>query len=333
MTKTILGLDIGGANIKAATADGRSWHEPFSLWKNPVGLSAVLVEVLARFPDASHLAIAMTGELCDCFETKSDGVTRILDAVEAAASDRTVSVWGTDSRFHLASVACEKWLTVAAANWHALATFIGRHAPANGGLLIDIGSTTSDIIPLEHGVPHSTGLTDYDRMKHGELVYTGVRRTPVCAVAGDSAAAEFFGTMHDVYVVLGLIPEDVTDTDTADNRPATVELSLARLARMLGGDRNTLKDEVVIQFAVAAYQRQLAGIVRAIRRVRDGMNEELTRVIVSGSGEFLARRAVKDAFPDFTETHIISLTTDLGERLSACAPAYALAVLAQELKA
>lgn len=330
MTMPALGLDIGGANVKAATADGRAWNEPFALWKNPDGLAAVLNEILTRFPDAGELAVTMTGELCDCYATKREGVNRILDAVEAVAGDRPISVWGTDYEFHSVAAAREQWLTVAASNWHALATFAGRYAPTQGGFLLDIGSTTTDIIPLQQGVPHTTGRTDFDRLKHGELVYTGVRRTPVCAVAGDRSASEFFATMHDVYLVLGLVREDFADTDTADSRGCTVELALARLARMLGGDRETLKDEIVIQYAVAVYQRQLAKIVRSLRQLADDQDEELMRIVVSGSGEFLARRAVKDAFPDFPEDQIISLTADLGERLSTCAPAYALAVLARE---
>ena len=330
MTTTILGLDLGGANVKAATADGRAWNEPFALWKDPDGLAAVLGELLTRFPDAANLAVTTTGELCDCYETKREGVNRILDAVEAVTGERSVAVWGTDGRFHSVTHARQHSLTVAAGNWHALATFAGRYVPTHGGLLLDIGSTTTDVIPLEHGLPATMGLTDFDRLKHGELVYTGVRRTPLCALSGERTAAEFFATTHDVYLVLGLIAEDATDTDTADHRGATVEYALARLARMLGGDRETIEDEVLIQFAVTLYQRQLGQIVRAVRQVREGLDEELTRVIVSGSGEFLAKRAIKDALPDFAEDRIVSLTADLGERLSTCAPAYALAVLAQE---
>jgi probable H4MPT-linked C1 transfer pathway protein len=327
---TILGLDVGGANVKAATADGRAWAEPFALWKNPDGLAAVLVELLTRFPDAGRLAVTMTGELCDCYQTKREGVNRILDAVELAAVDRDVSIWGTDGTSHTVADARTNPLTVAASNWHALATFCGRHAPSHAALLVDVGTTTSDIIPLEHGLPHSTGLTDFDRLRHGELVYTGVRRTPLCALAGDRTCAEFFATSHDMNLVLGLLPEDFADTDTADSRPATVEYALARLARMLGGDRETHNDDAIIQFAVACYQRQVATLARAVRQVRDGLKEELARVIVSGSGEFLARRVIKDALPDFPEDRIVSLTADLGERLSTCAPAYALAVLRRE---
>ena len=88
MAPTILGLDIGGANLKAATADKRAASVPFPLWKQSDKLPAALAELVAQFPDAEEFAVTMTGELCDCYETKRQGVNAILDAVEAVAALR-----------------------------------------------------------------------------------------------------------------------------------------------------------------------------------------------------------------------------------------------------
>ena len=57
-------------------------------------------------------------------------------------------------------VAIESPLLAAASNWHALARFAGRYVPRGTGLLVDIGSTTCDIIPLVDGEPASGGRTD-----------------------------------------------------------------------------------------------------------------------------------------------------------------------------
>ena len=43
----IIGLDIGGANLKAATADGAAQSRPFALWKRPRELAAELNKLLA----------------------------------------------------------------------------------------------------------------------------------------------------------------------------------------------------------------------------------------------------------------------------------------------
>ena len=126
MATTILGLDIGGANLKAATADKRAISVPFPLWKQPEKLSAALTELVAKFPDAEELAVTMTGELCDCFETKRDGVHAIIKAVRGASARRPIRVWSTDGVFLNSEEAKQDHLKVAAANWHALATFAGQ---------------------------------------------------------------------------------------------------------------------------------------------------------------------------------------------------------------
>src|SRR6476619_5705885 len=128
MATTILGLDIGGANLKAATPDKRAVSVPFPLWKQPDRLPAALAELVARFPDAEELAVTMTGELCDCYETKRDGVIAIIKAVRFASGGKRIRVWSTDGAFVDSEEAKRKHLKVASANWHALATFAGRIA-------------------------------------------------------------------------------------------------------------------------------------------------------------------------------------------------------------
>src|SRR5262249_27108723 len=99
MAVSVLGLDIGGANLKAAQVDGTAWLQPFALWKNPHALAHALRQLLDRFRSRDLLAVTMTGELCDCFETKRQGVHAILDAVTEAAHGVPVRVWRTDGRF------------------------------------------------------------------------------------------------------------------------------------------------------------------------------------------------------------------------------------------
>ena len=85
MQRRVLGLDVGGANLKAAHTDGAALSRPFALWKDPGGLAGALRGLIAEMAAADLLAVTMTGELCDCFESKRQGVLAILDAVEEAA--------------------------------------------------------------------------------------------------------------------------------------------------------------------------------------------------------------------------------------------------------
>jgi len=335
-TAGILGLDIGGANLKAATPDGRAVSVPFALWKQPDRLPAALAELVARFPDAAELAVTMTGELCDCFETKRQGVDAILDATEHAAAGRPVRVWGTDGAFHSVAESRANHLTVAAANWHALATFAGRFAPFGGAVvLVDVGSTTTDVIPVLDCRPVTIGRTDTTRLEAHELIYTGVRRTPLCAILKWAAAAEFFATTHDVHVILGNTPENPEDTDTADNRPATRSFALSRIARMQGGDAETMHASALVSLAEYVQEQQTEqikiGVRWAIARLKEKHQQLCPQAVVCGSGAFLARAAL--ARCPGLRGEAVELVDALGPAVSACAPAYAVAVLAAEGRA
>jgi probable H4MPT-linked C1 transfer pathway protein len=332
MAATILGLDIGGANLKAATADKWAISVPFPLWKQPDKLAAALAELVAKFPEVDVLAVTMTGELCDCFETKRDGVHAIIKAVRFASSGRRIRVWSTDGAFLDTEEAKAHHLKVAAANWHALATFAGRYVPEGRAILIDVGSTTTDVIPIRNGVPIPRGKTDPERLDYSELVYAGARRTPVCAVTYERVARELFATTLDVYLFLEMIPEEPTNTDTADGRPATRAHALARLCRMLGGDVTTVSADRVAQLARDVVTFQGVLLRGAFKVACDTLSRAKGKytdpvVIASGAGEFLA---VRFATGNKDCRDIISLTKQLGPDVSACAPAYAVAVLATE---
>jgi hypothetical protein len=324
MTRQILGLDVGGANLKAATPDGRAVGVPFALWKQPDRLPAALAGLVARFPGAAELAVTMTGELCDCYETKRQGVNAILDAVEEVAAGRPVRVWGTGGEFLSVADSRANHLVVAAANWHATTTFAGRWVPTGPALMVDIGSTTTDIVPLLGGRPNPAGLTDTERLAAGELVYTGGRRTPVCALIPGGVAAELFATTLDVYLMLGSVAEDPSDVDTADGRPATRPFAHARLARMLGGDAETVDESAARHLAARAAEQQSKLIGDALRAVHRRCGP-FWNFIAAGSG----RHVAADGLAGLSQVWI-----DFGRagcsHLGTCAPAYAVAVLAAE---
>jgi probable H4MPT-linked C1 transfer pathway protein len=329
MVCSVLGLDIGGANLKAAHTDGCARLQPFELWRHPAGLPAALRALIDAMPPADTLAVTMTGELCDCFETKRQGVRAILDAVATVAGSRRVRVWRSDARLVSVSEAQAAPLAAAAANWLALATFVGRYAPTGAALLIDIGSTTTDVIPLLNGRPVPRGRTDPERLRCHELVYTGVRRTPVCALLGASGAAELFATTLDVYLALGSLPEDPADRGTADGRPATREAAGARLARMLCADKESCTSDDIVNVAVRAHRAQMSAIEAAIGDVVRRQPEPPHTLCLAGAGEFLIR-GVQPNVRELLGARIVSLMEQLGPASSEAACAHALAVLARE---
>jgi probable H4MPT-linked C1 transfer pathway protein len=315
----IIGLDVGGANLKVAHSGGAARTVPFALWKEPERLATSLQELLDDMHPADDLALTMTGELCDCFASKREGVEFILEATRRAARERRVHVWTLQGRFMSVDEARTYPLDVAAANWLALANYAARCFTVETGLLLDIGSTTTDIIPLRDGKACPQGLSDAERLRSGELVYVGARRTPLCALVDEGVAAEWFATTLDAFLVLELLPEVGEDRNTADGRPATRSCAHGRLAHMLGADGETCSATDTQSLAYLALGRLVERVWHGVKSVAGGRPGT---VILSGSGEFVGRLAVGRS------AEVVSLADEWGPALSEAACAYAVARLA-----
>lgn len=331
-----IALDIGGANIKAAHTQGMARTVPFELWKRPDELPRLLSQLTAALPPADRIAITMTAELCDCYPTKAKGVREVLSAVSEVYSGKQIRVWCTDERFHSVEEVLERPEPAAASNWLALAALAARLLPAGSGLMIDVGSTTTDLIPLRDGKPAPRGRTDTQRLRSGELVYIGVRRTPVCALATElkfrdattGLSAELFASTLDIYIVRGQIPPDPYNDSTADGRPATVDAARDRLARMVGADRDTFSKDDAAGFAEAAHAALMARMIAAAERAcRDTIGKP-RGAVVAGSGEFLARELAERLLDPGSP--IVSLNEVWGPVASSAGCATALVMLAGE---
>ncbi len=331
-----IGLDIGGANLKASNG-AVALSQSFPLWKEPRQLAAALTQLLLNFPAGSPLAVTMTGELADCFETRAEGVAHILEAVEQAGTGRLIAVWQTGGEFVSVEDANVLPEFVAAANWHALATWAGRMSPAGRSLLIDIGSTTTDIIPIEDGLPITQGTTDRERLRSGELLYLGVCRTPLSSLCGEitisgeptGVARETFATTLDLHLLSGELPEDPTCLETANGRPATRQAAMDRIARMVCSDRDELSPEDIEELAQAFRQVELNLVVNSIQKAWS-FTEPPECVLLSGAGEFLGRAALTHPRLGWGSSQILSLSEMLGGQKSQAACAEALARLASE---
>ncbi|MFI5455240.1 MAG: hydantoinase/oxoprolinase family protein [Isosphaerales bacterium] len=331
-----IALDIGGANIKVAHGGGQARTVPFEVWKRPDELGQVIATAVAAFPACDRAAVTMTAELCDCYPTKTVGVNAVLDAVVAGVPGCSIVVWGVDGEFHSVDEARRQPRLAAAANWLALATLAARLIPEARGLLIDIGSTTTDLIPLDRGRVAARGQSDTERLQTGELVYAGIRRTPVCALATElplrgtptGLAAEIFASTLDVYLTLGDIEPNPSDLSTADGRPATIQAARDRLARMVGADRDGLSAADALAFAQAADLCLMDRLSRAAERACRPTIGRPGAAVIAGSGDFLGRRLAQRVIE--SNGPIICLKEAWGSLASSAGCAYALVALASE---
>lgn len=329
-----LAIDIGGANLKLSDGAEYARSRTFELWRRSDELPQTLRHAIAEAPACDHLAITMTGELADCFQTKTEGVHHILDAVEQAADGRHTRVYFTDGRFVTPMAAKRTPLAAAASNWHALASFARRYVPT-AGLLLDVGSTTTDMVPVSNDQVLASGTNDTERILTGELWYSGVERSPVCAVtqsvpyrgATCAVAQEYFATMRDIYLLAGKLPESPSDLSTADGRPATKAYAKARLGRMICADETQFHHRdaaTMAQFVADLHMRQLSA---RLQRVAEAQQSPPATIVTSGLGEFLAQSALQELGWEIEQ---VSLNATLGTEISKSATAYALAVLASE---
>lgn len=328
-----LGIDVGGANIKLSDGDSFASSTPFELWRNRDGLSD---EIAKRFDSATAvdaIAATMTGELADCYQTKDEGVRHIAHSLAQAAGERRLYIYGVDGCFHTTDALQADPQVAAASNWHALARMAARWLPRKTGLVIDIGSTTADIIPVKAGCVVTSSQSDADRLLAGELVYTGVARTPLCAVvdrlpyrsADCPVAAELFATTADVYQVLG--EADASDFGTADGRDATLQFCVDRLSRQVCADRDSFTLGDARRVSRRVKQRQIEMLSAAVSRALQALGHSTSAAIVSGSGEWLAHEMATQ-HPSIEK--VISLSEAIGTEQSSCAAAAAVARLAGE---
>jgi probable H4MPT-linked C1 transfer pathway protein len=336
---SIIGWDLGGANLKLARLeDGRVLdvaQVPCPVRQDRGKFDAALKDALQPCPASARHAVTMTGELSDVFSDRSEGVAYLVDMMRKATGLDT-RFYGGRAGFLSADEALVRPLDVASANWHASATLVARHC-ANG-LLIDIGTTTTDLIPLRSGHPAMRGYTDGERLAARELIYAGVVRTPVMAFARTApfsgftqgVAAERFATMADVYRLTGELAGDADPYPTPDLRGKSKEESAARLARMLGRDASEAPLAAWGELAAFFARLQASELVQAARALaeREALAADAP-VIGAGCGRFLARRLASELgrpCRDFTE--MIEVASEAREMAARCAPAVAVALLA-----
>lgn len=343
---TTLGWDIGGAHLKAALvdADGTAMQViqvPCALWRGLDQLEKAIAAVSARLnhlPD-QHV-VTMTGELADVFTDRNEGVAHISALMIehfAKENGRETLFYAGLSGLISAREVSHHAAEIASANWLASATYMAMQV--NQGLLIDIGSTTADFILLSDGKPRIRGFSDAERMQFEELVYSGVVRTPLMALADrvpfagewHTLVAEHFATTADVYRLTGDLNEVEDMAETADGTGKTPEESARRLARMIGRDLHDAPISAWIGLAYAFKQIQLNTLKNAaMRNFSRHLIDYRAPILVAGAGDFLVRDMARQLKRNYLEaSQMISARDDETRSWAGvCLPAYAVAYLA-----
>lgn len=333
------GIDIGGANVKFVCLENFEREIAFPIWRDKHQLPDLLDELAAMLPPKTLLGVTMTAELADCFTTKQDGVQFIASAVSKSFSACEPLFYRTDGRMCGADEAKRDWRAIAASNWHATAWMAFVDSSQDSGFVIDIGSTTTDIIPVENGQPVIALQDDRQRLTNGQLLYAGLGRTPICSlltqvqlsVGNTSIAREFFATIKDALIWLEKIPAEHDSTSTADGRPGDKHHAGARLAKMVCADLDDLDPEDIDAIAKQSQQAFELLFITSLRQVLASHTELPNHFKTFGLGAPFISEMVRRSLTDrHFETATISQFSD-DATVNQTAPARAVAMKRQQV--
>lgn len=300
----MIGIDVGGANLKVVDHSGVHIHY-CPLWEG-APLDRILRGHREGRDDA--VAVVMSGELADCFSGKDEGVAFIVDAVRTVFPG--ARFYGIDGRFHE-----RPGRVLAAANWLASADYLRQEYPDS--VLVDVGSTTTDIIPLGQ-FPDLIGLTDTRRLQKGYLVYTGMLRTSLPTLLREVSlsgvrtpvSTEYFACSGDAHLVLGHVTEEAYAVDPPDHGAKGRSACLRRIARVVCADIDEIGEAGAVGIAASFWEAQRQQIMDAVAHV----------VRSSGAGEIITAGIGSDLFSAVLGGR--DLTRSLGPAAGAL-PAYA----------
>lgn len=339
-----IGWDIGGAHLKVAQVDrtgrvifARQFATP--LWQGIDTLYQSLEQSRKLITEKSvRHAVTTTAELVDIFPDRITGLGQLTECIAAVLDKNSVQYFSGKAGWVSSDATAEFAFQIASANWYATASFIAKHV--DSGIMMDIGSTTTDIIAFTDGEVLNQGYSDFERLSSGELVYTGIIRTPVMALvqelpvngAWQPVIAEHFATMADVYRLTGDLQDGDDMLDTADRAGKTVPDSARRLARMVGKDIYT--DEAIQDWhSVAQYiaETQQNRIFQAFKRVLSNLqNKQEITMVGAGAGRFLVAKLAANTgcqYLDFAD--IFEVADELKPYVGRSATAIAVAQLAR----
>lgn len=341
----VVGWDVGGAHVKAALlrhgelVDAQQW--PCRLWTGLDALRSVLELAQERWPAMSRQghAVTMSGEMADCFAHREAGVAGITGLLQQQLPEPRF--FAGDAGWCNAEAATAHWNDVASANWLATARHVAQQHDGQAGLLVDIGSTTTDFTAFRRGRLVGSSRGDADRLASGELLYLGVARTPLCALTQRvgwrgrelNVMNEFFATTADVYRLTGELDAEHDQHPSADGAAKDLPATRARLARMIGHDARDGSPAEWLAFAQAWRAVQVARWRAECERVAERhavFGPALA--VAAGCGAFVVPEIVPAGWRVARYGRDVARATDaaLAAWADVCAPAVAVAALFEQ---
>jgi probable H4MPT-linked C1 transfer pathway protein len=335
----ILGWDIGGAHVKAARVEGgvvvAAAQIPCAPHQGLAELEGALRAMRDRMGSAERHAVTMTAELSDAFADRQRGVVSIA-AIFAHEIAPNALIYAGARGFVAKTEVATAAAAIASANWRAPAELLARSTEA--ALLIDMGSTTTDLILVRGGAVAARGDDDASRLAAGELIYTGLLRgDPTMGVSlapieghWTGLVGERFASMADVRRLTGDLTAETDALPTSDGRSKSLDDTRARLARLVGRDAASGTPQQWDGLAQFLARAQMRRIEDAIALIASREPAALTAPIVgAGIGRGVIAAFAKCEGRKYREfSEFIPAPLAAASIAADCAPACAVALLA-----
>lgn len=296
---TFLGIDIGGAHVKTVGLCEQKKiifvsQDKVILWKNTELLEKYFLKLNKLFGKI-RCGITMTGELCDFFKSRKHGVDKII---KTSKSLKFKTYFFTNKKENF--LRKSKFSSIASMNWLATGKFLEKKI--KDALIIDFGSTTTDLIFIKNYKIRNKFFSDFDRINNNELVYTGLTRTPTpflsnLIVIGKkkyNLASEFFSNTGDLYRIKKLLPPGVDLLDSADGKSKSFTNSLRRLARNLCLDYKKNNTKILEIVAEKLIEIQMNKIFKESKKlIKKNISSKNIPLIVCGIGKKIIQKYAK----------------------------------------
>lgn len=327
----IMGLDIGGANTDCAIVNLNENNIMtfikknkvyLPMWKDNDKLPECLLKLTENDKDIDVICVTMTAELADSYTTKKEGVLDISNKVVTTFPDKDI-FFVTLEGLKTYEEILENPLIVAAANWVGTAHIIGYIK--KDCIFIDMGSTTTDIIPIKDGKEVASGHTDLERLGTGELVYTGMLRTNLATIVNQvpvnnvktGVSSELFSITADIHRILGHISEKEYTCDTPDGKGKDIVSCKRRLSRLVCADLDSLSDANINNITHYIHEKQIHQLTKGLLKVVE--NNGMDTVIITDLGhgnvcELAAKRLGLNIIniADYFSKEAMSILTAIG---------------------
>ena len=289
----IIGWDIGGAHIKASKINfdknkivTKQLFCP--VWMNIKNLNKYVLKIKKYLGKSDYHAVTMTAELSDIFKNREGGTKKIINILCRTLSEKKIFFYSKKEIFLKKKEAIKKTNSINSMNWHATASFISNFHP--NCILVDIGSSTTDIIPIKKKRVVAKGSDDYKRLMYNELIYIGVIRTPITAIEKKkNLIYENFANLGDVYRILNKLPKKIDLAPSEDHKSKTKNSSARRIARIFGKDYKKGNFRKWKKVALKIEKKQKKILKENINKIKKGNFSNSVPIIGAGTGEFLIR--------------------------------------------